>query len=103
MSAALQILAVGLGTYLLRVSAIAIVARSPETSDATQSTMRLIAPAVLAALLADQLFVRRGSVTLHWPWLIAAVVAGVVAYRWRSPGVTMLVGIAAAWLLDSAM
>ncbi|MEM1334612.1 MAG: AzlD domain-containing protein [Actinomycetota bacterium] len=103
MSIALQVLAVGIGTYLLRVSAIAVVARAPQPSEATDATMRLIAPAVLAAIVADQLFVRSGSVTLRWAWLIAAAIAILVAYRWRSAGVTMLVGVVAAWLLDAAL
>ncbi len=101
MSAWLQIVLVGVGTYLIRVSAIAVAGRLPEPSAATRSTMRLIAPAVLAAIVADQLFVGGRAATAAWVWWIAAAAAGTVAYRWRSPGITMAVGVALVWLLDA--
>jgi branched-subunit amino acid transport protein len=101
MNAAVQIFAVGLGTYLIRVSAIALAGRFPEPSDSTRATMRLIAPAVLAAIVADRLFLDSGTVTVNSSWWIAAVVAAAVARRWRSAGITMAVGMAAVWTLDA--
>jgi branched-subunit amino acid transport protein len=95
-SPALQILLAGAGTYAIRVSAIALAGlRRP--SPATEATLRLIAPAVLAAIVADRLFLVDGDPTVQWDWWIAGVVAGLVAYRWRSAGITVLVGMVAVW------
>jgi branched-subunit amino acid transport protein len=101
MNSAAQILAVGVGTYLTRVSAIALAGRFPAPSDATRATMRLIAPAVLAAIVADRLFIDGGTLAVQWSWWIAAIVAAGVAYRWRSAGITMAIGMIAVWTLDA--
>ncbi len=101
MSVWLQIVLVGIGTYAIRVSAIALAGRFPEPSDATRATMRLIGPAVLAAIVADQRLLDDGAVDVRWTWLVAASIAGAVAYRWKSAGVTMAVGMAAVWCLDA--
>jgi branched-subunit amino acid transport protein len=100
-SAVAQILLVGVGTYLIRVSAIALVGRFPEPSDSTRATMRLIGPAVLAAIVADRLFIQNGSVSVHWSWWTAAIIAAGVAYRWRSAGITMGIGMIAVWTLNA--
>ncbi len=94
------VLAVGAGTYLIRVSVIALAGRLREPSPTTVDTLRLIAPAVLAAIVADQLAIDDGELGAEVAWLLAAVVAGVVAYRFRSAGVTMLVGLATVWLVE---
>lgn len=101
MSPTLQIVLVGLGTFLIRLSAIAVAGRFPEPSASTRETMRLIAPAVLAAIVADRLFLDDGEIGVRVPWLVAALVAGLVAARWRSAGVTMAAGMAAVWILDA--
>ncbi len=101
MTAWLQIVLVGVGTYLIRVSAIAVAGRFPEPSDATRATMRLIGPAVLAAIVADQVLSGDDGLTVRASWLVAALIAGAVAHRWRSPGITMGVGMIVVWLLDA--
>lgn len=101
MSPALQILLAGVGTYLIRVSAIALAGfRRPSPS--AEATLRLIAPAVLAAIVADRLFLVDGDPTVQWDWWIAGVVAGLVAYRWRSAGITVLVGMVTVWAFAAA-
>jgi branched-subunit amino acid transport protein len=42
-----------------------------------------------------------GDPTAQWDWWIAGVVAGLVAYRWRSAGITVLVGMATVWALGT--
>lgn len=102
MTAALQIIAVGIGTYLIRVSAIALAGRFGQPSPDVRATMRLIGPAVLAAIVADQLVVDESALTIRPSWLLSALIAGWVAWRWRSAGLTMGVGMLAVWLLQSA-
>ncbi len=102
MSAGLQILLAGIGTYMIRVSAIAVAGRFGDPSPTTEATMRLIGPSVLAAIVADRLLLRDGQFTVTPSWWIAAVISGAVAYRWRSAGLTMAVGMATVWILDAA-
>jgi len=95
----LQIILAGLGTYLIRVSFIATAGRMASPSRSTQATLRLIAPAVLAAILADRLFLDHGRLVMQLNWWIAGVVAGLVAFRWRSAGVTMAAGMVTIWVI----
>ena len=53
------------------------------------------------ARVADQLLLDDGAVDVRWTWFVAASIAGAVAYRWKSAGVTMAVGMAAVWCLDA--
>jgi len=103
MSPLLQILIAGLGTYLLRLSFIGLSTRLGAPSARTEATLGLIAPAVLAAIIADQLFVGDRGLIVQWDWWIAGVVAGVVAWRWRSAGVTMVVGLVCVWVVDAIL
>ncbi len=89
----------GLGTYLTRVSIIALAGRLPEPSDEVLATLRLIAPAVLAAIVADRLFVDDGAITLRLDWLVAAVVAAAAALRFRSAAITMTAGMVVVWAI----
>lgn len=89
----------GLGTYLIRVSAIALVSRGVTISATTEATLRLIAPAVLAAIVADTLVLDGDGFNTEWRWYIAAAVAIGVSWRWRSAGFTMLAGLGTLWAL----
>ncbi|MEM9513861.1 MAG: AzlD domain-containing protein [Actinomycetota bacterium] len=100
MSVGVQIVLVGIGTYLIRVSAIAAVGRFGEPSPSTVATMRLIAPAVLAAIVADRLVLDDGAFVVRWSWWVGAGLAAFVAYRWRSAGLTMVIGIGTVWAFD---
>jgi branched-subunit amino acid transport protein len=103
MSPLLQIVLAGVGTYLLRLSFIGLSARLGTPSARTEATLALIAPAVLAAIIADQLFVQDREVVPQWDWWVAGVVAGLVAWRWRSAGITMVAGLACVWALDAIL
>jgi len=89
----------GLGTYLIRVSVIALVGRGVTISPTTEATLRLIAPAVLAAIVADTLVLGDGGLNSEWRWYVAALMAAGVSWRWRSAGYTMLAGMGTLWLL----
>lgn len=95
------VLCVGIGTYLTRVSAVALSDRLGSPSARTEAMLRLIAPAVLAGIVADRLFLAGGELSGKWEWWVAGVVAGAVSLRWRSVGLTMLAGMGAVWLLGA--
>lgn len=103
MSPLLQIILAGVGTYLLRLSFIGASGWLGTPSARTEATLRLIAPAVLAAIVANQLFVAERGWVVQWDWWIAGVVAGFVAWRWKSTGLTMVVGMVAVWVLDATV
>jgi len=99
----LQILIAGIGTYLIRLSFIAFSSQLGIPSPRTESILRLIGPAVLAAIVANQLFVKDSAFVVQWDWWIAGVVAGAIAWRWRSAGITMAVGMVTVWVLDATL
>ena len=101
MSPAVQVLLVGVGTYLIRLSAIVAAGRLPPPAPSTVATLRLIAPAVLAAIVADQLVVSDGGIEVEASWIVAAVLAGLAAWRWRSAAITMGLGLAVVWIADA--
>ncbi|MGC1209540.1 MAG: AzlD domain-containing protein [Ornithinimicrobium sp.] len=103
MSPLWQIVLAGIGTYLIRLSFIAASSKLGTPSDRTEAVLRLIGPAVLAAIVANQLFVRGGAVIVQWDWWIAGVVAGLIAWRWRSAGITMAAGMVTVWVLDATL
>jgi branched-subunit amino acid transport protein len=68
--------------------------------------LRLVPAAMLAAIVAPAVMLRElGSAdsTLAYAKLIAGLVAAVVAWRTRSPTVTMIVGMGALWLSQWAL
>jgi len=93
----------GVGTYVIRVSAIALVGRGVTISASTEATLRLIAPAVLAAIVADTLILDGDGFNTEWRWYVAASAAVFVSWRWRSAGLTMLAGMATLWVLLAAL
>ncbi|MGI9603734.1 MAG: AzlD domain-containing protein [Acidimicrobiales bacterium] len=97
MSPLLMFAIAGMGTYLIRVSAIALVGRGIVISPGVEATLRLIAPAVLAAIVADTLVLDGEGLNSRWEWYLAAALAGFVSWRWRSAGATMAVGMLALW------
>ena len=99
MSALAQFLLAGIGTYAIRVSAIVVAGRRPPPSERTTAVLRLIAPAVLAAIVANSIFLDRGAWTVRLDWWVAGVVAGLAAIRWRSAGITMAGGMVAVWVV----
>ena len=100
---------VGLGTYLMRaVPLLAALRRldAPESRRPGARTsrlmfaLRLVAPAVIAALLATSVLPAR-SVPNFWRQLAVSLAAlaftAWVAARWRHLGLTVLVGVACFW------
>jgi len=94
----LMVLLTGLGTYLLRMSAIALVSEGRQIPPRAEQALRLVAPSVLAALVANSLLLQGGDWRPLGAWHGAAIVAALVAVRFRSAAWTLLAGMVAVWL-----
>ena len=102
MNAWLVIAAAGVGTYLLRISMIALAARTALPPVLGRAT-RFAVPAAFAALAAAGL---AGQVTADAASLapVGAVVASVVAVRWTgSAHAALLAGMPALWILSAVV
>ena len=100
MTPLLQILLVAVGTFAIRISAIVVLARRAIPPKVEQ-TFRLIAPAVMAALVAHSLLLDHGTVRDLGVWHVAGLVAIGVALWTRSVGWTLLVGLLTFWGLEA--
>lgn len=91
----------GLGTYLLRGIFIWLHGRW-EVPPALERALRFVPPSVLAALIVPEVVAPRGGVELFppAPELLAASVAGIVAWRTRSVAATLVAGLTALWLIQ---
>jgi branched chain amino acid efflux pump len=105
MTAALVILVVGIGTYLERLSFIGIVGER-QIPDWALLPLRFVAPAVFAALVAPAVLLDEGSINVSPasnPEVVATLIALLVAWRTKSVAATIVVGMAAIWLLQAAL
>ena len=87
------ILVAAAGTFAQRASFLVFADRLAEVSPRAQRVLRQIPPAVLAALVVPSLVRPGGELDLWQPRLLAGVLAGIVAWRSRNAGITLLVGI----------
>jgi branched-subunit amino acid transport protein len=96
----LIVLAVSAGTLAMRASMVTLLAdvRIPPRME---QALGLVAPAVLAGLVAQTLFLDAGEMRPFGPWYAAGAVAAVVAWRTRSFGWTLLAGMVSVWLLEA--
>jgi len=97
------IFAIGIGTYLLRLSFIGIVGDRvmPEWA---LVPLRFVAPAVLAALIAPAVLLADGALDLSPasnPRAIAALVALLLAWKTRSVPVVIAAGLVTVWTLQA--
>jgi len=97
----LVIVAMGVGTYVLRVSFIVLFGRFETVPPRVENALRFVPPAVLAALVVPGLVSLDGSFAVQFDpaQLLAGVLAGVVAWRTESMLATIGVGMGALWLL----
>jgi branched-subunit amino acid transport protein len=90
----MAIVAVGLGTYLLRASMIVAHRTSSAAEERTPRALGHLTPAVLAALVAPAFLVTDGAVQVQGPVLLAAVAGGLVAWRTRGIPQVLVTGLA---------
>jgi branched-subunit amino acid transport protein len=96
----LAIVGMGLITYAMRASVIALLGRY-ELRAGLQRALRFVPIAVLSAIIVPEVIAPDGAldVTLANPRLIAALLAAAVAWRTRHVLATIGVGMAALWTL----
>lgn len=99
----LILLAVGAGTYLMRVSFLISHRAAPPA--AVQRALPHIGPAVLGAMVAPALILGGGGVSLHAtvPALVAAAACALTWWRSGSIPLSLIVGLATAWAGDAAL
>ena len=98
----LLLLTMGLVTFAIRLSVIAL-SDKIELPVLVRRSLRFVPPAVLAAIIAPELLMREGvlDVSLSNARLLAGVLAALVAWRTKNVLLTIAVGMAALWLLQS--
>lgn len=94
------VVAVAIGTLAMRASMVTLLAGITIPSRAEQA-LGLVAPAVLAGLVAQTLFLDGGELRSFGAWYVAAAVAALVAWRTRSFGWTLVAGMASVWLAEA--
>ena len=97
----LTFLAAGLVTYAIRLSFILMVGQR-EVPELLRRALRFVPPAVLTAIIFPELLAHSGQLdfSLHNPRLLAGLLAALVAWRTRSPLLTIVVGMLALWILQ---
>jgi branched-subunit amino acid transport protein len=96
----LYVAIVAAGTLAMRASLVTVLANVTIPTRVGQA-LGLVAPAVLAGLVAQTLFLDGGDMRPLGTWYLAAAVAALVAWRTRSFGWTLVVGMACVWLLEA--
>ncbi len=100
MSPMVQILLVAIGTYLTRLSMIIALGRAT-LSPTVERALRVVAPAVIAALVVQTLLLDGGKIRAWSIWYPAAGIAALVAWRTNSTAWTLLAGFVTVWLLGA--
>jgi len=98
----LTIVGMGLVTYAIRLSVIALLGRV-ELPPNFQRALRFVPPAVLSAIIFPEIL--RPGGTFYFspvnPRLIAGLIAGLVAWRTKNVLLTIAAGMVALWILQA--
>ena len=99
----LTIVIIGLGTFTLRYSMMALAGRGVKLPDSLQRALRFIPPAVFAAFVSPSFLMPEGSVDVTFGnlRLYAGALAFVIAWKTRSILWTIVSGMAALWILQA--
>ena len=100
----LTIIAMGLVTYALRLSLIALLGRF-EVPPLVSRGLRFVPPAVLSAIFVPELVQPGGKLNLSLgnARLLAGLLAMLVAWRTRNVLLTVAVGMVSLWILQSLL
>jgi len=94
----LQVVLAAIGTYLARISFIAFGDRFRNIPPRAEVALSMIPPAALSAIAATSLLLTNdNSLRGLDEWHVAAVVAGVVAWKTKSVTYCILSGMAIVW------
>jgi branched chain amino acid efflux pump len=96
----LVVLGMGLVTYLIRLSLIALFGRI-DVPPIVQRALRFVPPAVLSAIIFPEMLSPGGSfdLSLGNVRLLAGIIAALVAWRTKNVLLTIAVGMVAMWVL----
>ena len=96
----LTILGMGLVTYAIRLSLIALLGRM-DVPPLVRRGLRFVPPAVLSAIIFPELLRPSGALDLSLGnvRLLAGILATLVAWRTKNVLLTIAVGMAALWIL----
>ena len=97
MSPTTQIIIAGIGTYLIRISFIALAGRIGEIPPRINTMLSMIPPAVLAAITANSLFYSGDDLRGFDEWHIAIVVVGLVSWKTKNVALCLFVGMPVLW------
>jgi branched-subunit amino acid transport protein len=92
---------IGVGTWLIRLSFIALLGRVEVIPPQLLRILRLIPAAVLAAIVAPALTHASGTFDLATDRFVAGVGAALVAWRTRNVLATIIIGMGLLWGLDA--
>lgn len=97
MSPMVQILLAGLGTYLIRISFIALAGRLGEIPPRVDTMLSMIPPAVLSAITADSLFFDGDGFRGLDEWHVAIVVVAFISWKTNNVVACLAVGMPVLW------
>ncbi len=93
---------VAAGTLAMRASMVTLLA-DVTIPHRVEQALSLDAPAGLAGLVAQTLFLDQGELRPFGTWYLAGGVAALVAWRTRSFGWTLVAGMGSVWLLEALL
>ena len=99
MTAWTVVIAAGLATFAMRLSFIAVFGRF-SVPPTMERALKYVAPAVLAAITLPAILAPGGTFDPWNAFVPAAILGGVAAWRTRSIGAAIVVGMPALWLLQ---
>lgn len=91
----------GIGTFAMRASFLAAAHRLATVPPFAQRVLRQIPPAALAALVLPALLRPEAGLDLLHPRFAAGSLAALVAWRFRSVALTLVVGMAALLVIEA--
>ncbi|WP_435196677.1 AzlD domain-containing protein [Natronomonas sp. EA1] len=94
----LAIVAAGVGTFAIRLSFIALLGRLDGMPSTLATVLRYVPAAVLAALVVPAVIaLEPAGLSYEPPQVVAAVVAGLVAWRTENVLATIVAGMVVVW------
>jgi len=92
------VVVVGVATFAMRFVFIGLFGRF-QVPPWLERGLRYIAPAVLAAIVIPAVFAPGTDLDITNPFVPAAIIGGLAAWRTKSIGAAIVVGLATLWLL----
>lgn len=95
----LVVILAGVATFAMRFSFIALFGRVA-VPERLERALRYVAPAVLAAITLPAVFAPEGTLDVWNIFVPAAALGGLAAWRTRSIGAAIVVGLPTLWILE---